>query len=688
MYHRCRLHLASRPAAVLQLHLLRSTATTTCRIPSSTRYQSTTKKPHHLQSTRIPTFHFQKSLPRLPIPELKNTLARYQAAIEPITTREEFEETVEAVQDFGQEGGVGEKLHAKLIARDESNPETSYINQWWLDMYVENRLPLVINSNPQIRLRDDPCPAKNSQVQRTASLIVSSLRFICTLRDLALKPDIYHMKPQQTENSWVFDTVCRLLPESMSYYGAYLMKAYPLDMSQYGHLFRSTRVPRRGRDELRQGPEDARHVVIQRGKELYQLDVLDSDLNPISAHRITRAIDWILAQPLLSSSSSGIPGDKDDKDKDDVPGVGYFTTLDRDTWADARETLVCSDSVNRASVETIDSALFVVCLEHTSPDTTVDLNRCFLHSDGENRWFDKSFQLIVTANGKAAVNFEHSWGDGVAVLRYLNEVYQDSIEHPVVDFVDVDVSSDVRLLPWTLTRSSIETLVEAREDVTRVIQSLYLTDVEMDFTRDHFQHTLKIGIDGVLQMAIQLAHYRLHQTFVSTYESASTAAFRHGRTETVRSCTREAVAFVQAMSDSSLGSAEKETRLRDAIRVHNDLTKSSVLGQGCDRHVFALRKIWDLTSSSDLSLSRPVLFDLASVAKMNHIILSTSTLSSPYLEGGGFGPVNHNCYGVGYGMEEKTVFQLATYRDDAPALNTCLRQSLEDIHQVLMENRA
>ena len=38
------------------------------------------------------------------------------------------------------------------------------------------------------------------------------------------------------------------------------------------------------------------------------------------------------------------------------------------------------------------------------------------------RWFDKSFQLVLCKDGKAAVNFEHAWGDGVAVLRFFNEV--------------------------------------------------------------------------------------------------------------------------------------------------------------------------------------------------------------------------------------------------------------------------
>lgn len=38
--------------------------------------------------------------------------------------------------------------------------------------------------------------------------------------------------------------------------------------------------------------------------------------------------------------------------------------------------------------------------------------------------------------------------------------------------------------------------------------------------------------------------------FCLTYESSMTRMFRDGRTETVRSCTSEAVAFVRAMEDA------------------------------------------------------------------------------------------------------------------------------------------
>ena len=42
----------------------------------------------------------------------------------------------------------------------------------------------------------------------------------------------------------------RFVPSRFAWYGAYLMKAFPLDMSQYNSLFNSTRLPRVGKDEL------------------------------------------------------------------------------------------------------------------------------------------------------------------------------------------------------------------------------------------------------------------------------------------------------------------------------------------------------------------------------------------------------------------------------------------------------
>ncbi|KAM7076803.1 LOW QUALITY PROTEIN: carnitine O-palmitoyltransferase 2, mitochondrial-like [Ciconia maguari] len=42
----------------------------------------------------------------------------------------------------------------------------------------------------------------------------------------------------------------------------------------------------------------------------------------------------------------------------------------------------------------------------------------------------KSSGLIIAGDGHAQVNFEHSWGDGGPVLRFINEVYRNSTGHP------------------------------------------------------------------------------------------------------------------------------------------------------------------------------------------------------------------------------------------------------------------
>ena len=70
----------------------------------------------------------------------------------------------------------------------------------------------------------------------------------------------------------------------------------------------------------------------------------------------------------------------------------------------------------------------------------IETSRCFLHGDGVDRWLDKSFSLLVSANGRAALNFEHAWGDGVAVLRFFNETYAAAAALPTVGAADAPIA--------------------------------------------------------------------------------------------------------------------------------------------------------------------------------------------------------------------------------------------------------
>lgn len=61
-------------------------------------------------------------------------------------------------------------------------------------------------------------------------------------------------------------------------YGAYLFKAFPLDMSQFHGLFNATRIPLSNKDKIFQDTT-CNHIVVQKGGNFYTFDVLDSNGN-------------------------------------------------------------------------------------------------------------------------------------------------------------------------------------------------------------------------------------------------------------------------------------------------------------------------------------------------------------------------------------------------------------------------
>lgn len=75
------------------------------------------------QSERLPTFHHQRSLPRLPVPPLRATLDRYLKSLEPILAQdeekgkgkasEELKKRQQWAHDF--ENGLGKVLQERLI---------------------------------------------------------------------------------------------------------------------------------------------------------------------------------------------------------------------------------------------------------------------------------------------------------------------------------------------------------------------------------------------------------------------------------------------------------------------------------------------------------------------------------------------------------------------------------------------
>lgn len=81
----------------------------------------------------------------------------------------------------------------------------------------------------------------------------------------------------------------------------------------------------------------------------------------------------------------------------------------------------------------------------------------------------------------------------------------------------------------------------------------------------------------------------------------------------------------------------------------------------------------------------PPIFTDAMYSHMNHIILSTSTLSSDAVLIGGFAPVTPDGYGIGYGIDDNQLgTQVTTYSTrDGEEFVRHLELVLDDLHTVL-----
>lgn len=224
-------------------------------------------------------------------------------------------------------------------------------------------------------MEDDPTPARNNQVIRAASLILSSLKFIHALRAEILEPDYF--------------------------------RGTPLCMSQFNRLFGTARLPT-GKGCTMSTSHESRHIVVLCRGQFYWFDVLKEN-NEVGIN-----------ERELINNLKAIKEDASDLPVVDIAknAVGVLSTENRRIWAELRDILEQSSENNKDALKVLDSALFVVCLDEVSPESsdelatnmlcgTYDIQQGVQCGTCSNRWYDK-LQIIVCENGSAGVNFEHT----------------------------------------------------------------------------------------------------------------------------------------------------------------------------------------------------------------------------------------------------------------------------------------
>ncbi|KAG7505801.1 carnitine O-palmitoyltransferase 1, liver isoform-like [Solea senegalensis] len=609
-----------------------------------------------LLSSRKPLLYsYQTSLPHLPVPAIKDTLSRHLESVRPLLTDPEFERMTELTNKF--ESNLGNRLQRYLKLK--ALWATNYVSDWWEEyVYLRSRSPIMVNSNyyGMDFLYVTPTPL---QAARAGNTITALLLYRRKLNREELKP------------SRVPGTVI------------------PLCAAQCERMFNTTRTPGDETDVL-QHWLDSEFVTVYHKGRFFRLWVYRAGrlLSP-------REIEYQV-QRILDDSSPPQPGEEK---------LGALTAGERIPWSQTRKQHF-SSGVNKRSLDAIERAAFFVTLDDEEqgmrgddPEGNLDrYAKSLLHGKCYDRWFDKSFSIVIYKNGKNGLNAEHSWADAPTVAHLWEfTLATDAFQLGYTEDghckgeVDRSLPHPQRLL-WDIS-SEVQTQAESSLAVARTLAD----DVDChvfpfrEFGKGRIKK-LRVSPDAFIQISLQLAYFRDRGGFCLTYEASMTRLFREGRTETVRSCSNESSAFVKALDG---GEAEEQCRhlFRLASEKHQNLYRMAMTGAGIDRHLFCLYVV-----SKYLGVESPFLKEVLSEPWR----LSTSQTPVQQMElfdiknhpdfislGGGFGPVADDGYGVSYIIvgEELINFHVSSKHScsetDSHRFGAEIRKALQDIMVVL-----
>lgn len=307
-----------------------------------------------------------------------DTISRFLKSIRPLVNDETYEKILKDAEEFQK--GPGKNLQSKLVKNSWIND--NYVSDWWENFhYLNSREALMYGTS--VYISDNVNSPTTSQSARAANLI--------------------HLMINYRENMKNFEPIR-------------LRNIVPICQWQYERLFNTTRKPGAEKDELYHSEKSDYVVVIHKGI-FYELKFIHEETF-LNAAEIKKQIDEILT----------VKNEKVECEK----FIASLTGLNRSKWSKIRSDHF-STGINKESLDIIENAAFVVSLDEepfifdldSSPTEYGNYGKQLLVGNGINRWFDKSFNLCVGANGKAGLHADHTWGEANVVSNFFQECIID-----------------------------------------------------------------------------------------------------------------------------------------------------------------------------------------------------------------------------------------------------------------------
>ncbi|KAI8045555.1 carnitine O-acetyltransferase [Drosophila gunungcola] len=556
-------------------------------------YSSTSENANSKQPNLLP-YHV------LPLEE---TMKRFMTTVEPLLTEQELKEQKKITANFMKKQGP----ELQKLLEEVGSKEKNWLAPRWLKVaYLQFRSPVTVFVSPGMTFPRQNFKSAHDFIGYTARVIFGLGEF----NDLVHANKIPIVKMGKNE----------------------------LDNSQFGKVFGTSRIPKRMTDEMVYKP-CSDYVVIIYKNHFYQLQIYDREGKLIVAPCLAGQLEEIMRK----ETKLGVP-------------YGILTTDSRDNWAEAYEHLADSPR-NRRALETIQGALFTVSLDKcTTPkegQEDEELILSLIHGKGSrcnsaNRWMDKTIQLVVNPNGNVGFTYEHSPAEGQPIAMMMDYVVKKMQEDPgygECGSEDVTPAKKIQFCP--LSKCVEQWLIIAQGNIDKLVRNVQMKVLRFDGYGRDFIKKQKLGPDSYIQMALQLAFFKMHSVPAAQYESAHLRIFDGGRTETIRSCSNESLDFCIAMQDLAVSAEERVEKLREAVICHQMYAKLALQGRGVDRHLLGLKLM-----ALENCLPVPEFFESPGYVKSSHFRLSTSQVASKNDAFMGYGPATDDGYACCYSPRE------------------------------------
>jgi carnitine O-acetyltransferase len=551
------------------------------------------------------TFGNEDRLPRVPLPTLDESCDRFLEWCAPLLTAAQLAETEAAVAAFREPGGAGPILQTALEDYDASPGVRSWLDTFWSRRYLGRRDRIALNANFFFLLQDADLVGtspQDRQIERAAGLIAAAVAY-------KLRLDVEEIPP-------------------------IIQRGQALSMGQQKFLFSATRIPGVIQDTVRvpyshewPGPSRESFIVVFYQGTLHRMEVLGPEGQPY-------AVDDLMAG-LRAITKSGITS---------TSPVGHLTTKARADWAASRQALLACAPDNAGALDTIERALFCVCLDDVTPTSTLEACDLLLHGNSGNRWFDKAISFIVFGGGLAGINGEHCGLDGTTMLAFIDTLMTTPVA-ALGRSQGLPLSGPIEFTLDDGLRADIAAAAASFADYADNTASTTVSFTDFGTER---AKALRMSPDGFVQMAYQLAHRRSRGFVGATYESIATRHWQNGRTEAMRVVTPEVLRFVAAMDDPAMDAVIRRELFRAAVEKHIQRARECQAGKAPEQHLWELMLIHERRGEALGITETPALGQSPGWLVMRDDYLSTSSVPSTHIRYVGFGSTSNHCIGIAY----------------------------------------